>query len=1149
MISNLRANSIQKNKAIVPAMDYHFLREKAIDLITKLSGHIWTDHNSHDPGITIMELICYALTDLSYRTNFPINDLMAISEEEKTSWANKYPPAHPKSSYNDLEKLGLFEAHKILPTHPLTINDYRKLLLKIEGVRNAWLVPHCGSAETKIYADCENSKLTFSTFQYEFKTGVYKGQSIIFKFPKKNKYANLFRLFENLQIDNLNHKGNLVHLILKFKIRNKTIKEKASVEFIIPKRPNNIAAINNLETAVKNLFDPNSEETLWDDFWIYQRAIYRKKLKEIKLNGLYNVLLELEVDPEMGPLTERKLHYKIPYGELKGTAISFDLNTTLPAFPELNTIESVDSINLSANNKNIWDIKMKLKINDESLEIPNAKLHLLRGIPDIISSKNTPINIKKTAIRDALGDEVLNPQNSILSTYWRKQLKINKTIKTVCCVLDAHRNLCEDFWNVDLVEPQQLGICMDIETRNSADLELLSAQINLVIENYYNPPIKHYTLKELLDEGFTANEIFDGPFIDYSFKCSNKPEDSVFTKPGFIKIENLENAELKNTLFTSDIINILMDFDNVLAVKNVMLRKFNAFGEPSNEPSEKWCLNIPIGKQAVHNISLSKIVFFKDEIPYTAKLTETEETLKYLRAKSKKDAYVSVDQSFIINKGTFRELDAFQALQHDLPDIYGTSPMKLPTTVSSKRLNDAKNLKAYLLFFEQIFADYLQQLYHSKWLLSPESIDQSYFSKFLQSEDISPLSAPSFEDEYYYDKTPGNPYLKDPKTRQLLYERDQEFVERRNSMLDHLLARFAESFTDYTLMLFDMEGERVSAGKDLIIDKTSFLEGYPKLSRERGKAFNYRPAQTNMLWDTDNVSGLEKRSGLLMGIQNLQRRFLHCDLVESLMLRAQKVVGVDSFFIKCCDNKNKTLFNSKERFGTRDEANLHISKIREGLNNISKYSFNSEQRLVLKIGSALISSENIFDSFSDYEELLDNIFISYHNLLQDERFCGSESNEGMYVIEHILLRPLVDGFQNTLMEVCLPKNCEYCPSEDPYSFRLSIILPYWPGRFNSPDFRRHFEKTIRLETPSHIMLKLCWIDNEQMKRLGLVYKAWLKLRANKKIDTEKYNKSLAKLISVLKELRNIYPHATLHDCEEDGGDNPVHLGHTSLGSF
>ena len=130
--------------------------------------------------------------------------------------------------------------------------------------------------------------------------------------------------------------------------------------------------------------------------------------------------------------------------------------------------------------KTFGQVGLKLTINGKVYHIPNAKLHLLKDVP--LSFLNaTPIQ-KKIIIKKALGDQVSNPENCILSTYWRKQNIINTIIKSVCCVLDAHRNLCEDFLKVDLVSPQQVAICMDIETKNNADIELLSAKMQLAIE-------------------------------------------------------------------------------------------------------------------------------------------------------------------------------------------------------------------------------------------------------------------------------------------------------------------------------------------------------------------------------------------------------------------------------------------------------------------------------------------------------------------------------------------------------------------------------------------------------------------------------------------------------------------------------------------
>ncbi|MEM7370297.1 MAG: hypothetical protein AAF587_16940 [Bacteroidota bacterium] len=100
-------------------MDYQALREAGIADIQRLATDLWTDHNAHDPGITILEQFCYALTDLNYRAGFPIQDLMA--EGGAKAWPETYRP------------------RPLLTTAPISLEDWRKLLLDIPGIRNVWI--------------------------------------------------------------------------------------------------------------------------------------------------------------------------------------------------------------------------------------------------------------------------------------------------------------------------------------------------------------------------------------------------------------------------------------------------------------------------------------------------------------------------------------------------------------------------------------------------------------------------------------------------------------------------------------------------------------------------------------------------------------------------------------------------------------------------------------------------------------------------------------------------------------------------------------------------------------------------------------------------------------------------------------------------
>jgi hypothetical protein len=69
--------SITLDPAPHPALNYAGLRAEALELLGRLCGDQWSDFNSHDPGITILEQLCYALTELAWRSQWSIEDLLA----------------------------------------------------------------------------------------------------------------------------------------------------------------------------------------------------------------------------------------------------------------------------------------------------------------------------------------------------------------------------------------------------------------------------------------------------------------------------------------------------------------------------------------------------------------------------------------------------------------------------------------------------------------------------------------------------------------------------------------------------------------------------------------------------------------------------------------------------------------------------------------------------------------------------------------------------------------------------------------------------------------------------------------------------------------------------------------------------------------
>ncbi|MEM9685561.1 MAG: hypothetical protein AAF934_01395 [Bacteroidota bacterium] len=117
------------------ALSYDFLREEGIQHIQQMAGDTWTDHNIHDPGITILEQLCYAITDLAYRMDYDMKDL--LGRDDASSYGDLYGPA------------------AILTVNPVTLLDLRKVIIDVEGVKNAW-VEKVSQNNVEATADDEN---------------------------------------------------------------------------------------------------------------------------------------------------------------------------------------------------------------------------------------------------------------------------------------------------------------------------------------------------------------------------------------------------------------------------------------------------------------------------------------------------------------------------------------------------------------------------------------------------------------------------------------------------------------------------------------------------------------------------------------------------------------------------------------------------------------------------------------------------------------------------------------------------------------------------------------------------------------------------------------------------------------------------------
>lgn len=107
--------------------DFADLREAAIGYAQDASGEIWTDFNLHDPGVTLLEQSCFALSEIAYRVAHPDRDL--LTDE--------------RGNFN-FQDLAMFQPRKVLNTAPVTTADLEAWLSDCADVARVLLTPAIG---------------------------------------------------------------------------------------------------------------------------------------------------------------------------------------------------------------------------------------------------------------------------------------------------------------------------------------------------------------------------------------------------------------------------------------------------------------------------------------------------------------------------------------------------------------------------------------------------------------------------------------------------------------------------------------------------------------------------------------------------------------------------------------------------------------------------------------------------------------------------------------------------------------------------------------------------------------------------------------------------------------------------------------------
>ncbi|KLT68467.1 hypothetical protein [Flavobacterium sp. ABG] len=786
-----------------------------------------------------------------------------------------------------------------------------------------------------------------------------------------------------------------------------------------------------------------------------------------------------------------------------------------------------------------------------------------------INCKKGKISLKKEDFADTLPtfikeSEIKGYYNILVdfeeSTVAEKKLLKAKIIEK----FHENRNLCEDILEVREVEIQPIAVCALIEIIPEANEEYVHAAITLELEKYLSPTIRYYSLAEMFEKGYSSDEIYEGPFLNN----------------GFIDTTELENSSLKTEVRLSDIMQIIMNVEGVAVIKDISLNNCDAI----EAEGSVWNICIPTNKKP-SLCSKSTLNFSKGVLPVTVNkvkakkyLDELKEDLAYSQQKAAKNRELKIPQGRIV------ESDFYTSVTNNFPENYGIGEIGLSESASAERKAKAKQLKGYLLFFDQILASYFKHLSNIKELLSiSNNLPNTYFTQ--------PIS-----DMTGFNEIVNNTYLNssEEKLDELLFGHLDDAVQRQNEIKDHLIARFAERFAEYAFLMKSLYG---AASDEIVLqNKADFLINYNTISSQRGSGFNYFNQPVSNLWNTFNVTGLENRIAGLLGIKGDQnpytsKRGIKRKNISNLFVQIydpSPAVLPNLFRWRIRNSATNILLTATEDYPNQStaikEMYLAILKIYETTEKEIEHAFDA---LIKDRDNGIPFKDTVMNTFEVIESnthkysfhIINPEFVNdlnnpdriiarqykLHLTLEDVKeamidlltfFKEEFSDEGIFLVEHILLVPDPDKVidESYYMPICIEDCSEDCCVPNPYSFKISVVLPGYTYRFADVDFRNFAENVIRQEIPSHILGKICWIgyrkDHITPKNNDLIdfeedFKKFLTDKTQNKQD------ALPDFIKTLSNLNSIYPTGTLYNCvdEEEEISGKIVLGRTNLGTL
>lgn len=625
-------------------------------------------------------------------------------------------------------------------------------------------------------------------------------------------------------------------------------------------------------------------------------------------------------------------------------------------------------------------------------------------------------------------------------------------LRQVRKVYAGNRNLCEDLHEVRIVAQRRYALHGRIELDGDRQPAEILAQIYYHCGRLVAGGIEFFPHAERIARGASLEQLFDGPVTAHGY---------------------IDEAHLGQSACTVSIVDLFGLIGRIEGVKYVDQLAFQ--DEQGNRVDtlrvDDFLTAVPTLATPASEEAIGVRLYKSDRlyhVPFVALGSE----LDRLRAEHRPVRRVAADLEGLsaLPVGVPKAFGEYHSLQHDFPEVYGINAYGLPQSASPERKAQAKQFKAYLLFFEQILANSLENLQQAGRLFSLDAaLEQTYFSQTLDADCV-----PGVEALYDVPRHERN-----ERVAGVLAAHD-DHGDRRNRVLDYLLGLHGEAFSQRSLRHFEHYLADGDVEAELIRNKLKLLESLVPLSQRRAGAFDYLEVAER----EGNCAILARKVGILLGMRIVHGGyptavFRDCGLrlLDDSAMQWEVAAGAvkDAEGVRerpPGDAKGEDRLFREVAF--LKQGHLSIPMLCHGI-DLDRY----------RVAPAAAAFDVLFRKADDgawYRVATCPTRIAALDLVHGLRGLLVRLNaqsERMLLVEHILLRPR--GGKSNEAEVAAGF----------YPFRLSVIFPGWTARFGEEKFRNLAEETVRLNCPAHIHPEFHWLNFDAMAEFEGRHALWL----------------------------------------------------------